>query len=406
MITFQYWNTLSEGTTKPVLTHLTHIEDLILTKFESGAAEAVKFIESIANQFAGDSKAATNVSVKIDGSPSLVAGLDPSDGKFFIGTKGVFSKVPKLAKSHGDIDALYEPALAEKMHVAFDELRKLKWTGIMQGDVLFTKASKKLLTIDGRAYIGFKPNLIVYAVPVDSQLGARVQAANFGICFHTSYVGNSLDQIKVVPGANFESLKPSPSVLLLSNKYRDLSGTVTLTNSESETIATLLIDLKAINKTLPANAFLKLLKQSQTLRDYLMQYQNSLVRAGKSITLSPSIFATGFIAFLTDIKNREAASRKTEKGVTSVNTKFAEFVNAVASTNADLVKLTLWQNKVIEAKNFLMQKLNVANALETYYETGSGIVAGSGEGFVASDSKSNMVKLVDRTQFSRLNLTK
>ena len=34
----------------------------------------------------------------------MFAGTDPEDGKFFVGTKGVFAKTPKLNKSPEDIE--------------------------------------------------------------------------------------------------------------------------------------------------------------------------------------------------------------------------------------------------------------------------------------------------------------
>ena len=42
--------------------------------------------------------------MKIDGSPAIVWGTDPKDGKFFVGTKSVFNKkIPKLIKSIKDL---------------------------------------------------------------------------------------------------------------------------------------------------------------------------------------------------------------------------------------------------------------------------------------------------------------
>jgi len=44
-------------------------------------------------------------------------------------------------------------------------------------------------------------------------------------------------------------------------------------------------------------------------------------------------------------------------------------------------------------------------ALKTFQASDAGIVAGNHEGFVATDRRGNFVKLVDRMEFSRLNLT-
>lgn len=404
MLTYKRW-ILKEAAPRPVLKHLTHIEDLVLTKFGPGAAEATNFISSIAETFRGHSAKAVNITIKIDGSPSLLAGKDPADGKFFIGTKGVFAKTPRVAKSHSDIEALYShaPGLTEIMHVAFDELSALGMTTIMQGDVLFTTPSKKSAIVDGRKLVTFKPNTIVYAVPLDSELGAKIQAANFGICFHTSYTGSSLETMKMQPGANLTKLRPQRSLLLLSPNYRDLSGTATLTTRETAYIDNALAELQKRNAALSSNRFLALVRELPALRDYLMQYQNQLVRAGKPITLSVSAFADSFIAFLRAIEAKEAAKRSSTKGIETINTRFADFVKVVTATRSDLIEVTQWQSLVVRIKSFLMSKLSVASALETYYETNQGLIAGSGEGFVCVDSTKNYVKLVSRDEFSRMN---
>ena len=40
-------------------------------------------------------------------------------------------------------------------------------------------------TIDGNKYYTFQPNTIVYAIPVDSKLGAVTNKAKVGIVWHT-----------------------------------------------------------------------------------------------------------------------------------------------------------------------------------------------------------------------------
>ena len=403
MQSFSNW--LTEGT-RPVLTHLTHVEDLVLTKFATGAQEALKFLNSVASKLQGKSAKSTNITVKIDGSPSLVCGLDPADGKFFVGTKGVFSKIPKIAKSHADINSLYEAGLSDKMHVAFDELKGLSWPKILQGDLLFTRAMLRKVTVDGVDYITFKPNLIVYGVTIDSVLGQQILNANFGICFHTSYTGTSLGDIKVIPGADTSKSHPPATCLLFSNLVKDVSGSMTLTADQTTRAVELLGSIRTKGSSLASNKFLALCKQVPLVQAYIMQFQNSLVRAGTKITLTPESFAASFIEWLKSIEAKERAGRSTVKGQTAVQARFASMSSAVLSVEPDLIKVTDWQNDVIELKNLLMSKLNVAAALETFYQTNTGIVSGNGEGFVISDKTNRMIKLVDRNSFSRMNLTK
>ena len=58
--------------------HIEHPEDTILTGDTS-------FLQSI--------KGKQHLSMKIDGAPAIVWGINPATGNFFVGTKSVFNKV-------------------------------------------------------------------------------------------------------------------------------------------------------------------------------------------------------------------------------------------------------------------------------------------------------------------------
>lgn len=67
------------------------------------------------------------LSVKIDGSPAIVWGIDPACGEFFVGTKAVFNKKKiRIAHSHDEIDQFYDGEVARILHVCFNCLPHLK----------------------------------------------------------------------------------------------------------------------------------------------------------------------------------------------------------------------------------------------------------------------------------------
>jgi hypothetical protein len=100
--------------------HLEHPEDQILMGNLS-----------VLDWFSADS----TISVKIDGSPSLVWGRNPANGKFFVGTKSVFNKVKiKINHSHEEIDANHEGKVATILHACFDSLPRTN--RIYQGDFI------------------------------------------------------------------------------------------------------------------------------------------------------------------------------------------------------------------------------------------------------------------------------
>ena len=96
---------------------------------------------------------------------AIFCGINPENGKFFVATKSVFNKNPKLNYTNSDIDKNHAGGLAEKLKVALKELSKLGITGVIQGDMMYTKSDLQTKTIEGEDYIIFQPNTIVYAIP-------------------------------------------------------------------------------------------------------------------------------------------------------------------------------------------------------------------------------------------------
>ena len=101
-------------------THLEHPEDTILTGDLS-----------VLDWFTARGK----LSVKIDGAPAIVWGIDPANGEFFVGTKAVFNKKKiRIAHNHAEIDQFYQGEVAAILHACFDWLPRFEC--IYQGDFI------------------------------------------------------------------------------------------------------------------------------------------------------------------------------------------------------------------------------------------------------------------------------
>ena len=97
--------------------------------------------------------AAGALSVKIDGAPAIVWGIDPATGTFFVGTKAVFNKKKiRIAHSHDEIDQHYEGNVANILHSCFDYLPRTE--SIIQGDFIGFGGNTE-----------YTPNLITYQFP-------------------------------------------------------------------------------------------------------------------------------------------------------------------------------------------------------------------------------------------------
>jgi hypothetical protein len=128
--------------------HLEHIEDLVFLQGASGASSALQYINSVRDMLEEGGTVNSSVTVKWDGAPAIFVGTDPADGKFFVGTKGVFSKTGKLVKSTADLDKYgYSGGLRDKLTLALKLLPSLGIQGVLQGDMMYTKSDLETATL-------------------------------------------------------------------------------------------------------------------------------------------------------------------------------------------------------------------------------------------------------------------
>ena len=398
---------LTEGTLQEAAgkrTHLTHLEDVVLDDGPSGISFAIKTLKEFGKILKGGVSKSYNVSVKWDGAPAIVFGTDPADGKFFVATKGAFSKSPKLGKSHADIDALYGSGPGAKLHAAFDALKRTGASGVYQGDMLFTPDMLKQQSIDGVTYVTFQPNTILYAVDVNSTLGQRIVSGEFGIVVHTMYTGRgdlgSYTASGINPGA-FASLRPSKSLVMLDAGYDDVSGTATFTKTEEGDFQLALAAAQDYARAIPASLYDYILQEP--LHGYIAQFVNAQVRGGRSI--NPTTAAEDLVLFLSAIQEKESAARKTAASKDAVRGKFAVYAGNILRNKKGIAALFATHGALQRAKNLVVWKLGQAARVASFVPSGDGFRVTGPEGFVAVAHDGKAVKLVDRLEFSRLNFT-
>jgi len=93
-------------------THLEHLEDDIINRGSIGGDNAINFLKSVRNMLAGQS-GGTNITVKWDGAPAIICGINPENGKFFVGTKSVFNVTPKINYTERDISQNHSGEVAK-----------------------------------------------------------------------------------------------------------------------------------------------------------------------------------------------------------------------------------------------------------------------------------------------------
>jgi hypothetical protein len=232
---------LTESKKEGANLHLEHLEDSVLNFGVSGARDAINFLQSLRDMLAGHSTSKVSVTTKWDGAPAVFCGTNPDNGKFFVGTKGVFNANPKLNYTDDDIDANHaSEGLNAKLKVALRYLPKLGIKGILQGDMMFSKGDIKTQVIDGEKYITFQPNTIVYAVPADAKLAQTMLAAQMGIVFHTSYTGKTMADLRASFNIDIKNLTTTKDVWFRDAYFFDASGTATFTEAETKQITSIL----------------------------------------------------------------------------------------------------------------------------------------------------------------------
>lgn len=383
-------------------THMTHIEDRVIYGGVDGTRQAILALRSLRDMLAG--KHAGKISVKWDGAPAVFAGIDPTDGKFFVAKKGIFNKNPKIYKTPAEIDADTSGDLSIKLKEALKYLPELGIKGVIQGDFLFSKADLKTERIDGQSYVTFHPNTIVYAVPANSAAAKEIKAAKLGIVWHTTYEGSTFESMKASYGVDVARLKKSKNVWSQDAMLKDLSAYI-MSKRDTDEVTEFLSQAGKIFNQISGSA-LRQLEADQTLAQHIETFNNSFVRTGTIIT-DTSKHVDNLIKWIHDKYEKNAAKLSTERGKqTQYNArdnllKFFSKENKVA-----LKRIFDLQKVLVLAKLKLINTLNRLKNVDTFVKTANGFKVTGHEGFVAIDSLGgDAVKIVDRLEFSYNNFS-
>ena len=392
--------------TKEKNTHLEHLEDDIINRGSKGGQNAINFLNSIRDMLAGTSSSKVNMSVKWDGAPAIICGINPENGQFFVGTKAVFNVTPKINYTTSDIRRNHSGELANKLSIALRELKKLNISGILQGDFLFSKSDLKTAKIDGENMITFTPNTITYAVPVDSDIGKRIKRARMGIVFHTSYSGKTMKDLKAGFGT-VSGRSGISSVFLADAAYRDVSGSAKLTSSELSTFNARI--RMAEGSLLKASAMLDEMSKSSSdslsVGFRLKTFFNHFIRNTQGNMAKVKTLVEMFGEYYEQILNAEITARKTESGKKKYKDLLKKNMTFINRNKQSLYFAIASHVTLQNAKNYLVSKLSEIQSIGHFLRTPNGYKVTAPEGFVAVDRTAGAVKLVDRLEFSRANFT-
>jgi hypothetical protein len=387
-------------------THLEHLEDDIINNGAKGGENAINFLKTVRDMLAGNTGGAVNMTVKWDGAPAIICGINPENNKFFIGTKSVFNATPKINYTVADIKRNHgSGGAAKKLEYSLRYLKSLPIKGILQGDLLFTD-DKETKNIDGQSMITFTPNTITYAVPIDSDIGRKIVRAKIGIVFHTAYTGKDMKSLS----AGFGTVKGSggSNIFLASAQYTDKSGSVMFNKGDLNAFdAQIRMAQGSLSKAKPILDEMSKTALSDTLSiGYkLKTFFNYFIKTTQGDMGGVKDMQERFETYYENLMDKEIESRKTEKGKAPYIKAKKEGLIFLNRNRTALYFAIASHITLANAKNTLLRKMNQIQSIGHFLRTPNGYKVTAPEGYVAVDRVAGAVKLVDRLEFSRQNFT-
>jgi hypothetical protein len=275
---------LVESANEEKLTHLEHAEDHPINAGDEGFKHAFNTLNETHSALLGK-RSKVSLSTKYDGSPSIVFGHHPESGRFFVASKSVFNKDPKLNYTESDIQKNHghAPGLVNKLTAALHHLRKVAPNrGVFQGDIMHSGVKSRSNPhgdVESSAgSVHFKPNTITYSAKNNTPEAAKAKTSKIGVAVHTAYHGNKLEDMRAQYNADTSNFNNHPDVHVISTAFKPSDAHYTPEAQKSFE--------GHMKKAVEAHTKLKdyshLEGQHESHKEHLKTYINSTVRAGST----------------------------------------------------------------------------------------------------------------------------
>ena len=385
------------------LKHLEHLEDEMLNYGVEGCKAAVSFLKEL-RKMLGQQEHAGFMQTKWDGAPSVVCGVEPLTQMFFVGTKSVFNKTePKICFTPESIDEYYQGDLAEKLKYALEHFSKLNITGVIQGDLLFTRDIRKE-TVNGEQLYTFRPNTITYGIPVNHPIGQAASRAKIGVVFHTHYTGDELATMQARAGANVDG---STDVLVVKNdtpmhrvgfsksEMQKFDSYVSKIERMCQICGDFLDELVAVSGTTGDAKF--------HISSYLKQFFNNEIKNARNVgNVDETVYllANFYHAKMT----KELAKIKTVANLTKKRNLVYQSEEYLVNNVYKFKAMIALYKELQSVKQMVIDKLDHLEEFRTFVQTDKGYKVTTPEGYVLHKDGS-MIKFVNRLEFAYNNFT-
>ena len=366
------------------LKHIEHLEDHIINDGSEGFHHSIGVLKQ-AQAHIKSGKTDASLTMKHDGSPSIVFGHHPGNGKFFVASKSAFNVNPKINYTDQDIEKNHghAPGLVDKLKAALIHLPKVApKKGVYQGDVMFSDKDKK--TKDGK--VSFQPNLINYSATKDSEEGKKIGKAKFGLYTHTQYHGETPQEMHAHFNPDFSQFKQHPDV------YHRLPGHDTsksrLAPDEEKELRRHMGIASDLHEKHP-----KMYNAIEPHKEFIKTYINHTIRTGED----PS--AEGLQKHLKGQYLKQSDKLKTIVGKRKKDEEGKAHIEYIEKHKSDYNHVLDTHHHLQQAKDVLVRALARHTGGLEHHVNDSSVKP---EGFVVKH-KGKVTKLNDRKEFNRLN---
>jgi hypothetical protein len=369
------------------LKHLEHLEDHPINAGQSGVEHAMNNLLDVHRKLRGrdnDSK----ITMKYDGSPSIVFGHHPETGKFFVASKSAFNKNPKLnftdediAKNHG-----HAPGLVEKLKHALKHLPKVvPPRGVYQGDIMHTQGDVQ----EHGHKVSFTPNTITYSAKKSSPHGKAALASKIGVAVHTAYKGDNMEDMEAQYAPDLSHFGNHKDVHLISTEH-DLSQ-INYKPEQQEAFNKHIKEAQRVARQIPPEGHDAIGAHKLAIKTYI----NATVRTGDK----PSV--EGFMAHYKNAHQKGIDKVKTEKTKQAKTVEMQRALQHVLDNKHHFHNILQLHNHMQRAKDALTHTLS-SNAEFDHHIDGKKVKP---EGFVVVRNN-RPTKFVDRAEFSAANFNR
>ena len=385
MTTFK--NFLAEEASEEKLKHLEHAEDHVINSGAQGFSHAFHNLKDVHDKMVGKNNK-TKITMKYDGSPSVVFGTNPENGRFFVASKSAFNKNPKINYTHEDIERNHghAPGLVQKLKAALDHFPKVSpKKGVFQGDIMHTHNDLHV----SKDKVHFTPNTITYSSHKDSAHGKAALGSKIGVAVHTKYNGKNLESMKAEYAPELKQFKKHKDVHLMSTHHEVEKSTYT-PQQQAKFVKHLTTAANIYRRTKPETY-----ESIQGHEIPLKTYINHTVRTGTKPHVDE------FMQHYAKSHAKKVDSVKTAKAKMSKTAAMESDIGHVQRNRQHIDRLLKMHHHLQKAKDVL------AKTLSTHSEFEHSISGKKSkpEGFVVV-RHNRPTKIVDRAEFSAANFNK